>query len=455
MKSNIKLLIFTIFISNITFGQKVCNEFYNKKFSKSELIADIEFIKEKILNAHINPFTEISKEEFEKNIIQIENSLKDGMTQKDFYFLAKPIFVKLNDEHSGLNDFCITDSIKNNLKFFPLRFKYENQKVILTENYSGESINNGDELLSINEFSIENIIEGCSNQVFGISEERKTIAVEKLWLYLSKFCFFITDDFNLKFKSGKTILIKGQNWEELNKNVQQTKKKDTNISILKYEKIKDFGYLTINSFNDKQIKYDKWELKIDSIFSKIKNDKVQKLIIDVSNNGGGNSAIGNLIIDYFSNKSYKDYGGKWKKSKEYSDFMKKNNFEYAPYEKLQNGELMALVSDENKPSKNKNRFNGKTYILVGENTFSSAMMFAIMVLDNNLATVIGETPSKGHPNHFGELIGFTTPNTELNFRFGVKEWIRPSGKTENNKLIPNIIIDLHNKTKEEIIELLK
>ena len=317
MKSNIKLLIFIIFISNITFGQKVCNEFYNKKFSNSELVADIEFIKEKILNAHINPFTEISKEEFEKNIIQIENSLKDGMTQKDFYFLAKPIFVKLNDEHSGLNDFCITDSIKNNIKFFPLRFKYENQKVILTENYSGESINNGDELLSINEFSIENIIEGCSNQVFGISEERKTIAVEKLWLYLSKFCFFITDDFNLKFKSGKTILIKGQNWEELNKNVQQTKKKDTNISILKYEKIKDFGYLTINSFNDKQIKYDKWELKIDSVFSKIKNDKVQKLIIDVSNNGGGNSAIGNLIIDYFSNKSYKDYGGRWKKSKEY------------------------------------------------------------------------------------------------------------------------------------------
>ena len=50
MKSNIKLLIFTIFISNLTFGQKVCNEFYNKKFSKSELVADIEFIKEKILN---------------------------------------------------------------------------------------------------------------------------------------------------------------------------------------------------------------------------------------------------------------------------------------------------------------------------------------------------------------------------------------------------------------------
>ncbi|UOP41570.1 hypothetical protein, partial [Flavobacterium psychrophilum] len=215
---------------------------------------------EKILNAHINPFTEISKEEFEKSIIQVENSLEEGMTQKDFYFLAKPIFVKLNDEHSALNDFCMTDSIKNSLTFFPLRFKYENQKVILTENYSGKSIANGDELLSINEFSIQSIIDGCSNQVFGVSEERKTIAIEKLWFYLSKFCFFITDDFNLKFKSGKATLIKRQNWEVLSKNIQKTKKTDTDISILKYEKIKNFGYLTINTFNDKELKYDKWEL---------------------------------------------------------------------------------------------------------------------------------------------------------------------------------------------------
>lgn len=455
MKPKINLFFLILFVTNFTFGQKVCNEFYYKKFKKSDLISDVEFIKEKIINAHINPFTEITREVFEKNIIQIENSFKDGMTQKDFYFLAKPIFVKLNDEHSGLNDFCITDSINNNLKFFPLRFKYLNKKVILTENYSGENLKNEDELLSINEVSIDNIIERCSNQVFGISEERKTIAVEKLWLYLSKFCFFITNEFDLKFKSGKTIVIKGQTWEELNKNILKTKKSDKDNSILKYEKIRNFGYLTINSFNDKQIKYDKWELKIDSLFSKIKNDNVQKLIIDISNNGGGNSAIGNLIIDYISSKSYKDYGGKWKKSKEYSDFMKKNGSEYAEYEKLQNGEIMPMSSNENKSSKNKNRFKGKTYILVGENTFSSAMMFAVIVLDNKLATVVGETPSKGHPNHFGEFIGFSTPNTELYFRFGVKEWIRPSGIIENNKLFPNITIDLNNKSKEEIIELLK
>lgn len=455
MRQKIQLLLLVLFFVNVSFGQKVCNEFYYKKIPKKALIADVDFIKEKILNAHINPFTEISREEFEQNISQIKNSLKEEMTQREFYFAVKPIFVKLNDEHSGLNDFCITDSIKKNIKFFPLRFKFIKNSVILKENYSYESLVIGDELLSINEFSIDEIINGCSNSVFGVSGERKAIAVEKLWLYLAKFCFFITDDFNLKFKSGKTVLVKGQSWEELSKNIEKTKQKEEPFSILSYDKIDNFGYLKINSFNDRKVDYGHWEHKIDSVFLKIKTDKVKNLVIDVSSNGGGNSAIGNLIIDYFSDKSYNDYGGKWKKSQEYSELMKKNGSEYDEYEKLRNGETMLLVSDIIKPTENKNRFKGKTYVLVGENTFSSAMMFAVTILDNHLATIVGEIPSKGHPNHFGELIQFSTPNTELNFRFGVKEWIRPSGEMENNKLIPNVIIDLNGKTKTEIIKTLK
>ncbi len=455
MKLKFKLIFFILFILNFTFGQKVCNEFYYKKFAKSELITDVDFIREKIINAHINPFTEISKEVFEANIVSLKNSLKDGMTQRDFYFATQSVFVKLNDEHAGLNDFCITDSIKNNLKFFPLRFKYVNEKVLLTENYSPENLTLGDELLSINEYSIDTIITGCSKTVFGISEERKTIAVEKLWLYLAKFCYFINDDFNLKFKSGKKTVIKGQLWTELKKNTTEISKTKKETSLLKYAKFENIGYLTVNSFNDKTIKFEQWKHKIDSVFTKINIDKVEQLIIDVSNNGGGNSAIGNLLIDYFSDKSYKDYGGKWKKSKEYSDLMKKNNSEYEPYERLQNGTFLPMISDINEPSPNNNRFLGKTYVLVGQNTFSSAMMFSVMVLDNKLATVIGETPSKGHPNHFGELISFNTPNTALNFRFSVKEWIRPSGELDNNKLIPNVVFEIKNKSKEEIIVLLK
>src|SRR5690606_959347 len=139
------------------------------------------------------------------------------------------------------------------------------------------------------------------------------------------------------------------------------------------------------------------------------------------------------LIDFISDKSYHDYGGSWKKSQEYVELMKKRGYGYAKYEQLKDGEILPLLSEIHSPTENKNRFTGETFILVGENTFSSAMMFAVIVLDNELATVAGMIPRKGHPNHFGELIGFTTPNTNLYFRFGVKEWIRPSGIRDNNK----------------------
>lgn len=61
-------------------------------------------------------------------------------------------------------------------------------------------------------------------------------------------------------------------------------------------------------------------------------------------------------------------------------------------------------------------------------------------------------PEKGHPNHFGELINFQTPNTNLDFLFGVKGWIRPARNISPNKLIPIKGIDLNNKTREQIVE---
>lgn len=448
-----RIVLLFLFVVSVSFSQRVCNEFYYQKFSKEQLEQDIDFIREKILNAHVNPFTEISKEEFEKKYEGIKNSLKVGMTQREFYYLAKPLIVTLNDEHSGMNDFCVTDSIKTNFKVFPLRFNCEKGKMLLTENFSEKNIAIGDELISLNDIPINEVLESCAQTVSGTKDERIPFVVDKFWIVINKFCYFLTDDYKLKFKSGLETVVKSISYQQLSEKTKQSqspKKEDLPVS---YKKVEDFGYLTISTFNDrKTFPLDQWKVKFDSIFTQIKKDKVKKLVIDVHNNSGGNSAIGNLLINYFSDKSYSTYQGTFKKSQEYLDFMKKRGIEDSAYEKLENGDYYPIKSRKIKPSKNKNQFNGKTYVVVGKNTFSSAMMFGTIVLDNKLATLIGEIPEKGHPNHFGELIFFQTPNTKLDFFFGVKEWIRPAGNILPNKLIPDKIIDLKDKTEQEIIK---
>lgn len=450
----LKLTLIAAFFVQIAFAQKNCNELYAQKFTKQQLEQDIDFIKDKIVNAHINPYTEISKSEFEKKYTDIRKSLKDGMTQKDFYYLAKPLIVTLNDEHSSMSDFCVTDSIKRSMKVLPLKFKYENGKMLLTENYSDNKLNIGDELLSLNDISINEVLENCAQTIPGAKEERIPTAVDRFWIMINKFCYFITDDYNLKFKSGLHTLVKSISLEQLKANASKMQpKKKEDFKPVDYKKIKDYAYLTVNTFDDRNtFTLEEWKTKFDSIFAQIKKDNAKKLVIDVHNNSGGNSAVGNLLINYFSDKPYQSYQGKWKKSKEYADYLKSNNKESPEYNKIKDGDYYPIHSRSIIAGKNPLRFSGKTYVIVGKNTFSSAMMFSVMVLDNKLAEVAGEMPEKGHPNHFGELINFQTPNTKLDFRFGVKEWIRPAGNIVPNKLIPTKTIDLNNKTREQIVE---
>ncbi len=101
-----------------------------------------------------------------------------------------------------------------------------------------------------------------------------------------------------------------------------------------------------------------------------------------------------------------------------------------------------------------NRFNGKTYIIVGQKTFSAGLIFATTVLDNQLATVIGETIEKGHPNQMGGVLDFETPNTKTKFSFSSSEAKRPD-ESKHNQLIPNIEIDLTNKKIDDIIRFIK
>lgn len=211
---------------------------------------------------------------------------------------------------------------------------------------------------------------------------------------------------------------------------------------MKYEKFKNVGILTIEHFIVGQgITMDMWKKCIDSLAVQIQKDKIKKLLIDVSRNGGGNSKVGELLIAYFCHQPYRTYSCTWRRSDEYVDFMKSMGQGYRPYESLGCGEYYIVSSKMVQPRMKTKPFRGKLWVAVGDRTFSSVIIFATLIKDNKLACLIGETPREGHPNHFGEMIILKTPKTGLNFGFGVKQFIRPSGELENNLLEPDVRID--------------
>jgi len=71
-------------------------------------------------------------------------------------------------------------------------------------------------------------------------------------------------------------------------------------------------------------------------------------------------------------------------------------------------------------------FDGSTVLLIGEGTYSSAMMFADGVRTYDLMLTIGQ-PTGGVPNALGDVGPFQLPNSRIVVNFSQKMFIRASG----------------------------
>ncbi|MFM8591104.1 MAG: S41 family peptidase, partial [Limnohabitans sp.] len=72
------------------------------------------------------------------------------------------------------------------------------------------------------------------------------------------------------------------------------------------------------------------------------------------------------------------------------------------------------------------RFDGPAILLIGERTFSSAMLLADAVRTYDLMLTIGQ-PTGGVPNALGDIGPFELPNSRIVVSFSQKMFIRANG----------------------------
>jgi hypothetical protein len=75
----------------------------NHKFAPAELKADVAFIKTQLFDAHADPFTELSRADYESVFEDIDHQIVDSMTATAFYKLVKPSIAPLSDEHAQIS----------------------------------------------------------------------------------------------------------------------------------------------------------------------------------------------------------------------------------------------------------------------------------------------------------------------------------------------------------------
>lgn len=177
--------------------------------------------------------------------------------------------------------------------------------------------------------------------------------------------------------------------------------------------------LTLNDVPDMELVC--WEF-----FSQLKARAVQKVVIDIRGNTGGNSSVGSTLLKYLTRKPIKTYRGDTKISEETSKWFPNREIGEVvrgtagvrefPYE--------SRLTDEQ--ANNVPVFEGQVHALVDSGVYSSAEWLAAELAANDLATLIGE-PTGGGGSRPGEQLSFELPNTGLTLWVSCKLWIPPGG----------------------------
>lgn len=128
-------------------------------------------------------------------------------------------------------------------------------------------------------------------------------------------------------------------------------------------------------------------------------------------------------------------------SERYKTVVSKHYGSLPEYETAPPGLVLHFEWEPQPPLDVEHRYLGKTCILIGPETFSSAMMLANAVEDFELATLIGQ-PTSSPPNYFGEVYEFPLPNSEITAQSSVAYFVRANGDAaERSPVRPHIFVE--------------
>jgi C-terminal processing protease CtpA/Prc len=439
-----------------------------KKFSKKQLVEDVEYTTKTIANVHPNMYHSVSPASYARLKDSVIAALKDSMTVVQAWPVIARLIGALNEGHSSL---FLTQDVVDELKsganvLFPVAVReFDGTYFIVGGDVSAAPVLKvQDKIISINGISASAMVDKLSQGTGGLKSWRALGVCRDMagLIYL----YGVKAPYTVKYlRDGKaaTATLNAVAWPEFSAR-RRAIQKDAPVTIKKsyyFSRIDNStGYLVVNDMHAKPAVFKQF---LDSTFIAIQQQPVQKLIIDLRQNGGGNSELGHQLLQFITDMPFRMTGGvKLKISQEFKDAFTKNNSAEAIQGmsgvlNKENGSFISSNPEAPKaPAPNPLLFKGKVYVLIGPNTFSSANMLANTIQDYQLAQLIG-SPTGEYPNDYGEVLYFTLPNTKISFGTSSKQFVRANGDTKNNNpVLPDFFVkDSPTTPADEVLEFAK
>ena len=436
------------------------NLWAQNQFSKNQVLEDMEYLMTSLEESHYNLYAYTPKSEFDKNYNAVRSSItKDSLSLLEATSVLQRVISAANNGHTEINFPAQSygDYLYEGGTLFPLELAFEYNRALVRKNWSGfDQIKPGDEVLSINDMPIQEVLTNIYPQV---SAERPYFKNTKIELFSFPRYYWQVfgkqDEFKVAVRSGDTTetyylrAVPGLEGYEM-------KRTETVNSEPKRE-LKFFGqaaYLNPGSFSGDEPEYQKF---IDSAFVALKKDEAQTLIVDLRNNLGGDDRYSDYLISYFADKPF-TWTSRFtlKTSSFLKAHVRQNNDTTSVYwqEVLnhKDGEIYQYDFDPYRPQPVRKRFTGEVYVLVNRQSHSQAAVTAAQIQDNGFGIIAGEETGD-YPSLYASVFRYPLPNTGISVQVSKGYIERVNGSTAAEGVIPDIFIKDHLlDEKDEILE---
>jgi hypothetical protein len=477
MKYKIEKIFFTICLSFLLIlagcssifsppktHQEVLPSEFGKTFQPEELKADIDFLFSTLESIHPNLYAYTPKDIIDKGKEKIFNEINKPINRIDFFTKIAPLVAKLNDGHTNVYSPYeeYYDYVQKGGLLFPFNLSYKEDKAFIFRYYSSDSsFVRGTEIISINKIPSnkikDSIIQYKAGERYLFKLRLAQNSLQSMLWYVYKF----TGPFEIEYilPSIKTIerkTIVGVTNDTIQKIIKKESKNIVNY-YYKYYSIPEekIGIIDFRAFAD----YDQFIIFLSKTFTKIKEENIKDLIIDIRNNGGGNSSLGDALLDYITDKPFSQFS---KMEIKISPELKKYYKSYIPWYirwlPLQyfssfgrkvwgttEGGIAEFPIDKETNKENTLRYHGNIYLLTGSGTFSSAVALSTAIKDYKIGTIIGEETG-GLATSYGDIFPFDLPNTYIQVGVSHKRFVRPNGEDDKRGVLPDYEVT---QTKED------
>ncbi|WP_181899547.1 S41 family peptidase [Flagellimonas nanhaiensis] len=405
----------------ITSGQtkKISSIDHNEPYllSKEEISQDFDSLVHFVENTHPKMTHTVNIADYVKAKQEIRQSLADMTTKEAWRLFSKlnPIF---NDAHFGL---MVPERNPDSLNINTYI------EIIGNEVYAGpHQYSKKVKVFSIGNLEMQKFLEDARKIVRGESKELKNFVIQR------RFSHYL-DLFDVNPNSDPWVVLEEKipiptNWTQLSHSFSK-KGKTKNLFEYKYLGKKK-ALLTIRTFD--KAKLQEFEEFLEKCFETIFRKKIETLVIDVSENGGGARELSDKLLSYLTTTKYTP-------TSKITARVAKENINRLPHLKI--GDTITLDFPQWTEPKNDKIFEGKIFVAINERTYSQALVFSYIVQDFNIGTLMGKETG-GRSNQSAQVKKYILPNSGITVLSPLYIFYRPKHAKANRGVVPDIEVDL-------------